>query len=70
MNSYSKNIQIAPIYNLIMENNKIIEEEIIKSINNKEDISLENIKKAEKIGFKNHLDKVVTTDKYGFINDK
>ena len=53
-----------------MENEKVIEEEILKSINNKEEITAENIKKAEKIGFKNHLDHVVTTDNYGFVNDK
>ena len=54
-----------------MENDKIkeLEETLIKSINRREDISKENIKKAELIGFKNFPDEIILTDQYGFIKD-
>jgi hypothetical protein len=46
---------------------KIVEEKIIKSINNKEEITKENLRMAGEIGFKNVPDQVITTDQYGFI---
>jgi hypothetical protein len=49
--------------------NKIIEKEIIESINQKEAISAENIRKAETIGYKNIPDKVILTDQFGFIKE-
>ena len=54
-----------------MENDKIkeLEETLIKSINRREDLSKENIKKAELIGFKNFPDEIILTDQYGFIKD-
>jgi len=54
-----------------MENDKIkeLEDTLIKSINRREDLSKENIKKAELIGFKNFPDEIILTDQYGFIKD-
>jgi hypothetical protein len=49
--------------------NKALEEEIINSINSKESISAENIRKADIIGYKNQPDKVVLTDQFGFIKE-
>ncbi len=49
---------------------KIVEENLIKSINNREEITKENLKKAEQIGFKNMPDKIISTDQYGFIKDE
>ena len=48
-----------------------VQKNLIQSINKKEEITKENIRKAEMIGFKNVPDKIVLTDQYGFIqNDK
>jgi hypothetical protein len=54
-----------------MESDKIkeLEDTLIKSINRREDLSKENIKKAELIGFKNFPDEIILTDQYGFIKD-
>lgn len=54
-----------------MENEKIkeVEETLINSIKKREELSKENIKKAELIGFKNFPDEVILTDQYGFIKD-
>lgn len=54
-----------------MENDKIkeLEDTLIKSINRREDLSKENIKKAELIGFRNFPDEIILTDQYGFIKD-
>jgi hypothetical protein len=54
-----------------MNNNdtKSIEKEIIDSINQKDAISAENIRKAESIGYKNIPDKVVLTDQFGFVRE-
>jgi hypothetical protein len=46
-----------------------VEEKLINSINRREELTKENIKKAEQIGFKNVPDKIVITDQYGFIRD-
>ena len=48
---------------------KAVEEKLINSINRREEITKENLKKAEQIGFKNVPDKIVLTDQYGFIKD-
>jgi hypothetical protein len=54
-----------------MENDKLkeLEETLINSIKKREELSKENIKKAELIGFKNFPDEVIITDQYGFIKD-
>ena len=54
-----------------MENDKIkeLEETIIKSINRREELSKDNLKKAELIGFKDFPDEVIITDQFGFIKD-
>ena len=49
---------------------KAVEEKLINSINRREEITKENLKKAEQIGFKNVPDKIVLTDQYGFIKDE
>ncbi len=49
---------------------KSIEEELNKSINKREEMTRENIKKAEQIGFKNLPDKIVIADQFGFIQDE
>lgn len=50
---------------------KVVEENLIESINRREEMTKENIKKAQMIGFKNTPDHIVITDQYGFIqNDK
>jgi hypothetical protein len=49
---------------------KKLEEKIQNSINKREDLSAENIKIAEQLGFKNHPDKIINTDQYGFVKDK
>ncbi len=55
-----------------MESNnlKSVEDNLIESINRREEITKENIKKAEMIGFKNVPDKIVITDQYGFIQNE
>jgi hypothetical protein len=47
-----------------------IEESLTNSINNREMMTIENLKKAEQIGFKNAPDKVIKTDQFGFIKEE
>ena len=47
-----------------------IENELIISIKNKESSTIDRIKLAEKINFKNEPDKIISTDEYGFIEKK
>jgi hypothetical protein len=49
---------------------KTVEKALETSINRREEMTKENIKKAEQIGFKNIPDKIVITDQYGFIKDE
>jgi hypothetical protein len=49
--------------------NKLLEKEIITSIEGRENISAENIRKADMIGYKNQPDRVVLTDQFGFIKE-
>jgi hypothetical protein len=50
--------------------NKLLEQQIIDSINQKEHISAENIRKASNIGYKNIPDKIVHTDQFGFLSNE
>lgn len=49
---------------------KSVEEALNKSVIKKEEMTKENFKKAEQIGFKNTPDKIIITDQYGFIKDE
>lgn len=48
---------------------KIIEEELINSINKREELTKEKLQLASQIGFKDIKEVVEKTDKYGFIID-
>lgn len=50
-----------------IDRNKKIENQLIKSISNKEIITRERLKLAETIKFKDEPDKIIFTDEYGFI---
>ncbi len=52
------------------ENEKKLEEKIQMSINKREDLSAENIRIAEKINYKNHPDKIISTDQFGFVKEE
>lgn len=54
-----------------MENlkSKEIEEELINSINRKEEITKEKLQLASLIGFKDIKEEMEQTDKYGFLMD-
>ena len=62
--------------NKIIQNNSqrtnsfVIEQELIDSINKRENVTKENLMLAEKINFKNKMDKLVETDEFGFIKKK
>ena len=51
------------------EEAKKLEEKIQMSINKREDLSAENIKIAEQINYKNHPEKIMNTDQFGFEKD-
>ena len=62
--------------NKIIENNSqrsnsfTIEQELIDSINRRENVTKENLIRAEKINFKNKMEKLVETDEFGFIKKR
>jgi hypothetical protein len=55
-----------------MEKNELksVEDALTKAINRREEMTKENMKKAEQIGFRNIPDQLVITDQYGFIKDE
>ena len=48
---------------------KIIEEKLLKSIENSEKIDKDKIKLAETINFRENPDQIIDTDEFGFIKD-
>ena len=48
---------------------KEIEEELINSINRKEELTKEKLQLASLIGFKDIKEEIEQTDKYGFVID-
>lgn len=48
---------------------KEIEEELINSINRKEELTKEKLQMASLIGFKDIKEEIEQTDKYGFVID-
>ena len=48
---------------------KKIEEDLIDSINRKEELTKEKLQLASLIGFKDIKDEIEDTDKYGFVID-
>jgi hypothetical protein len=53
-----------------MDNLKSLEDALTRAIDRREEMTKENLKKAEQIGFRNIPDKIVITDQYGFIKDE
>lgn len=53
-----------------IEDKKAIESKLIESIINKENTTKENLKKAEKIGFKGCSDNLLPTDQFGVVKDE
>jgi hypothetical protein len=53
-----------------MDDLKSLEDALTRAVDRREEMTKENIKKAEQIGFKNIPDKIIITDQYGFIKDE
>lgn len=52
------------------EEEKKLEEKILLSIKKREEISSENLRIAAQINYKNHPDKIIETDQFGFVKQK
>ena len=54
----------------IIRRPSIIERNLIESVNKRENVTKENLELAEKINFKNNIDKLIETDEFGFYTNQ